>query len=105
MKVRLSRLHIAVALTMAALALSIFPATSYASSSDYWPPYPGYGRSYGCSHAVRFGETLSGIAVRYGTSAYYLMQINGIPNPNLIYAGSALRVPCQLGLSHAVLSS
>ena len=96
MKVRLSRFHIAVALIVSALAISIFPATAYASTLDYWPPYPGgYGSSYGCTHAVAFGDTLSGIAFRYGTSTYYLMQINGIYNPNLIYAGSVMRVPCS----------
>jgi plastocyanin len=98
MKIRLSRLKVALAMTIAALAISLFPATSYAASVDYWPPYPvpypGYGSSYGCVHGVGFGETLSGIAVRYGTSVYYLTQINGIPNPNLIYAGMSMRVPC-----------
>jgi plastocyanin len=83
---------------MAALAIGLFPATSYAASFDYWPPYPapypGYGSSYGCVHGVSFGETLSGIAVRYGTSMYNLMQMNGIQNPNLIYAGMGMHVPC-----------
>ena len=99
MKHSLSRFRIALAVTMAALAIGLFPTTSYAGTADYWPPYPapypGYGSSYGCVHGVRFGETLSGIASRYGTSAHYLMQINGIRNPNLIYAGSSLRVPCS----------
>ncbi len=98
MKIRLSRLRIAFAMAIAALAISLFPATSYAAAFDYWPPYPapypGYGSSYGCVHGVRFGETLNGIARRYGTSVYSLMQANGIQNPNFIYAGMPLRVPC-----------
>ncbi|HTP08159.1 MAG TPA: LysM peptidoglycan-binding domain-containing protein [Anaerolineae bacterium] len=94
MKHKLSRLRIALAATMAALAISLFPTTSYAATSNYWPSGPGYGVGYGCYHSVYFGETLGGIAARYGTSAYYLMQINGIQNPNLIYAGTAMRVPC-----------
>ncbi len=97
MKVNRRRLHVVVALVVAALAVSIFPATSYAATSDYWPPYPGYNTGSGCYHSVYFGETLSGIAGRYGTSAYYLTQINGIQNPNLIYAGAAMRVPCASG--------
>ena len=94
MKVKLSRLHIAVALAVTALVLSFSPATSYAAAADYWPPYPV---SYGCYHAVYYGETLSGIAWRYGTSSYYLMQLNGIQNPNLIYAGTYMHVPCTSG--------
>ncbi len=94
MKHKLSRLRITLASIMAVLAMGLFPMTSYASTSNYWPSVPGYGVGYGCYHGVYFGETLSGIAGRYGTSTYYLMQINGIQNPNLIYAGSVMRVPC-----------
>ena len=94
MKLRLNRFRLAVALSIAALTIAIFPATASASSADYWPPYNGYGSYYGCSHPVQFGDTLSGIAFRYGTSTYYLMQTNGIQNPNLIYAGTVMHVPC-----------
>lgn len=43
-------------------------------------------------YTVRPGDTLSGIAVRFRTSVARLQQLNGIRNPNLIYAGSRLRV-------------
>ena len=95
MKHSLSRLRLALAVAMAVFAIGLFPATSYAATSDYWPPYPSnYGPGYGCSHLIRFGDTTSSIAARYGTSVGSLMQMNGMQNPNLIYAGMAMRVPC-----------
>ncbi len=43
-------------------------------------------------YVVRRGDTLSGIAYRFGTTYQRLMQLNGIRNPNLIYAGQRLRI-------------
>ena len=95
MKHNLSRLRIAVAVGVAALVVSLFPATSYAASANYWPPYPStYGPAYSCSHMVHYGDTMSSLAARYGTSVGNLMQMNGVYNPNLIYAGTSMRVPC-----------
>ncbi|ABB34270.1 LysM peptidoglycan-binding domain-containing protein [Synechococcus sp. CC9605] len=45
------------------------------------------------SVTVRSGETLSDIANRYGVSVGMLMRMNGIRNPDLVQAGSRLRVP------------
>lgn len=42
------------------------------------------------SHTVVRGETLSGIAARYGTSWQQLAAKNGLRNPNLIYPGQRL---------------
>jgi soluble lytic murein transglycosylase-like protein len=44
-------------------------------------------------HVVRVGETLSAIAARYGTSVDALARVNRISDPNLIVAGSKLKVP------------
>ena len=44
------------------------------------------------THIVRSGETLSGIATRYGTTYQTLASINGLSNPNLIYVGQRLKV-------------
>ena len=44
------------------------------------------------TYTVRSGDTLSGIAARYGTSANTLARLNGIQNPNLIYPGETLRL-------------
>lgn len=43
-------------------------------------------------YTVRRGDTLSGIASRYGTTYQKLAQMNGIANPNRIYAGQRIRV-------------
>lgn len=43
-------------------------------------------------YTVRKGDTLSGIASRYGTTYQHLAEINGIKNANLIYAGQRIRV-------------
>jgi LysM repeat protein len=44
-------------------------------------------------YVVRFGDTLSAIAWRFGTSVWSLAQANGIWNPNLIYVGQRLYIP------------
>lgn len=44
------------------------------------------------SYTVRYGDTLSGIANRYGTSTSTLASINGISNPNRIYPGQVLKL-------------
>lgn len=46
----------------------------------------------GRTYVVRYGDTLSGIARRYGTTVSQLAAANGIENPNLIYAGEVLTV-------------
>lgn len=46
------------------------------------------------AHIVQWGETLSHIALRYGTTVQYLATTNGIANPSRIYAGQRLTVPC-----------
>ena len=45
------------------------------------------------THMVSQGETLSGIAARYGTSVASLVQANGLASANLIVAGSRLQIP------------
>jgi hypothetical protein len=44
-------------------------------------------------YQVKWGDTLSKIAVRYGTSVWYLQDLNNLKNPNCIWAGQWLRVP------------
>ena len=43
-------------------------------------------------YVVKRGDTLSGIASKYGTTYQKLAQMNGISNPNLIYPGQRIRV-------------
>jgi LysM repeat protein len=45
------------------------------------------------NYTIQRGDTLSGIAARYNTTAATLAQLNNIVNPNLIYAGQVIQVP------------
>jgi LysM repeat protein len=53
-------------------------------------PGPGPSPRY---YFVRAGDTLSGIAWRFGTTAWAIAQANGIWNYNLIYIGQRLFIP------------
>ncbi|WP_102280014.1 LysM peptidoglycan-binding domain-containing protein [[Lactobacillus] timonensis] len=53
------------------------PSTSYSSNGTY---------------TVQAGDTLSGIAAKYGTSYQAIASQNGISNPNAIYVGQTLRI-------------
>ncbi|MFR0553410.1 LysM peptidoglycan-binding domain-containing protein [Loigolactobacillus coryniformis subsp. coryniformis] len=44
------------------------------------------------TYTVQSGDTLSGIAAQYGTTAATLASLNGISNPNVIYVGQTLKV-------------
>lgn len=61
-----------------ALALAVTGFITSASASD--------------THTVQSGDTLSSLAQRYGVSIEYIAGLNGIQNPNLIYAGQQLKL-------------
>jgi LysM repeat protein len=76
-------------------------------ANNLWNPnviYPGQclvipicgGQAPGCVtiHVVKRGEYLKAIAVRYGTTVSAIVQLNGLGNPNLIYSGQRLKIPC-----------
>ena len=44
------------------------------------------------THIVQYGENLSGIAAKYGTTWQELARINALSNPNIIYQGQSLNV-------------
>lgn len=44
------------------------------------------------TYTVKKGDTLSGIAQRFGTTYQHLAQINNIANPNLIHVGQVLKI-------------
>jgi hypothetical protein len=64
---------------------------TYNYNYGYRNSYYGYGQGYN-SYRVQWGDTLSRIAARYGVSVGYLQRLNGISNPNYIWAGQLLRV-------------
>lgn len=59
-----------------------------ASTPPLTPPTQNY-----ITYVIQPGDTLNSIAVKYGTTVNALIALNGISNPNLIYAGSTLRIP------------
>ncbi|MCF8062528.1 MAG: LysM peptidoglycan-binding domain-containing protein, partial [Deltaproteobacteria bacterium] len=56
------------------------------------PPQPTY-----VVHQVRKGQTLSGIARRYGTSVQAVMNMNGLRSKNYVKVGWRLKVPTRGG--------
>ena len=44
-------------------------------------------------YTVVKGDTLSGIASKYGTTYQKLAEYNGIANPNIIYVGQKIKIP------------
>jgi LysM repeat protein len=54
------------------------------------PPKPAY-----VTHVVRRGETLSGLAERYGTTVRILQSVNGLGRRTLVMIGQRLRVPSR----------
>ncbi|MCL4396393.1 MAG: LysM peptidoglycan-binding domain-containing protein [Chloroflexi bacterium] len=55
--------------------------------------YPSQTYATGQTYVVQAGDTLSRIALRFGTTVYALQVANGIANPNLIFAGMRLVLP------------
>ncbi len=79
-----------------ALLLSSFPTLSSPAlaspspCSGCWPRMCGFGTWY----YVHWGDTLSGISMKFGVPMRLIMAANGIWNPNCIYAGTWLWIPC-----------
>lgn len=64
------------------------PDRIYAGSTIRVPENGSSPRYY----TVRSGDTLSGIAARYGTTVNALAALNGISDPDRIYAGQRIRI-------------
>lgn len=50
------------------------------------------GGTVGTVHTVKSGDTLSGIAKKYGTTVKRLQSVNGIKDVNKIYAGQKIKI-------------
>ena len=44
-------------------------------------------------HTIHYGETLTLLSARYGTTVWRIAQANRLSNPNLIIAGQQLCIP------------
>ena len=87
----------------AASAAPLAASTSFATSAPL-ASSPGLAASVsGTPYRVVAGDTLSGIAARFGTTTAALASANGIANPNLIFAGQVITVPG--GAAHATTGS
>ena len=63
-------------------------------STAHAAPKEAPAESYGFYHTVRYGETLSLIAVTYGVTVHDLLVANPhIVNPHLIYYGTVIFIP------------
>jgi len=62
--------------------------TLYIPASSPAPPYPS-----AFYYTVRWGDTLSAIAYRFGTTVEAIMQANHLYHPWLIYAGQSILIP------------
>lgn len=60
-------------------------------ASDTKPATPSTGNE--TVYTVVSGDTLSGIAAKYGTTYQILASYNGISNPNVIHVGQKIKIP------------
>jgi LysM repeat protein len=70
---------------LAALALMILALAAPASAAP---------TACGGTHVVQRGETMYSIARRYDVSVWTIARANGMTNPNRIYVGQRLVIPC-----------
>ncbi len=96
MKLRMSRAAMAAVFFISALAFLAFalPRTTQAAARVESAPAQVSAQAGFCTVTVQRGEALYMIAARYHTTTAYLAQINNLWNPNYIYAGMTLKVPC-----------
>jgi putative chitinase len=78
---------------LSALAAPPPPAAPPAPEPTAFPIPPAPPPGYAVYHVVQWGENLTRIALRYGTTVWAIAQANGIWNINFIRAGQVLLIP------------
>jgi LysM repeat protein/plastocyanin len=81
-------------IALAFLAMAAPQATDAAARDNPAPQAATVNSGY-CTTVVQRGDALYKIAWRYGTTTAYLASLNNLYNPNYIYAGMVLKVPCS----------
>jgi hypothetical protein len=87
-------------LVMTILLQAIIVSTIYAAPEAGGSAPGGYmpgGGDCGGYHTVQYGETLYSIGRMYGVNPHQLAEANGLYNPDHIYAGQQLHIPCSQG--------
>ncbi len=74
-------------------------ATSDAANNDGMG-----GGGQGVNYVVKAGDTLHGIAEKYGISTMAIIQANDLANPNLIFPGDHVNVPTDSGTQDVTIS-
>ncbi len=72
------------------VVLMLFMAPASQAAPPAWGGDCGSG---GTHHCVRYGETLFSIGRKYGVNPYHIAHVNGLRDPNYIYAGQILYIP------------
>lgn len=57
------------------------------------------------TYTVRWGDTLSSLAARFGTSVRALAEANGLADPNRVLAGRSLSIPANVATSKTLGAS
>jgi len=76
----------------------MFVSVTYAAPAAGGEPgrgTPGNGGG-GCDsyHTVQYGDTLYSIGRRYGVSPQQIVHLNSLANPDHVYVGQILHIPC-----------
>ena len=72
---------------------AVSPETAIQEADGCLRTIRNYRIDYPVCYDIQPGDTLSEIAERFGTTVSSLSALNGISDPNLIYAGNTLRIP------------
>lgn len=86
--------RLAAALLVAGMILAGFSGAALAAPAEAPPAVPAAHYTY---YTVQPGDTLSKIALRYGTTVSAIMSANGLTNANHIYSGQKLKIPSGSG--------
>jgi plastocyanin len=98
MKVSSIRFFVTAALALVATiaAVALFPLSTQAAGLPRTSPNaPAPAWYSNCPYVVADGDDLYRIAMRFGVTPYVLSSNNGLYNPNVIYRGMVMQVPCN----------